>query len=87
MSRRDGLGHPSVPWWGLADSSENAEEAAMQAEARGTRSQRAHSVFPGEGGRGDENDSFRKLESEGGVQGLMAARLGNFLFLVVCPHK
>lgn len=59
----------------------------MQAEARGTRSQRAHSVFPGEGGRGDENDSFRKLESEGGVQGLMAARLGNFLFLVVCPHK
>lgn len=47
----------------------------------------AHSMFPGEGPRGDGNGSLRKLGSEGGVQGLMAARLGNFLLLVVWPHE
>lgn len=47
----------------------------------------AHSMFPGEGDHADENCSLRKPGSEGGMQGLMAARLGNSLFLVVCPHK
>lgn len=46
-----------------------------------------HSMFPGEGPRGDGNGSLRKLGSEGGVQELMAARLGKFLLLVVWPHK